>query len=94
MTLRFGFHPETRAGFVADVAWYDDREFDVGARFEVAVRRAIDAAVDAPGSWVVRPDRDRVPVVRRRGSPGRVNPGRAISDYRALGDNRAISDYS
>ncbi len=50
MTLGFVFHPEARAELVADVDWYDDREVGVGERFEIAVRAAIDAAVDSPES--------------------------------------------
>jgi hypothetical protein len=67
MTLAFDFHPEARAEFVADVDWYDEREEGVGLRFEVAVREAIDAAVDSPGSWAMLPGWDREPVVRSKG---------------------------
>lgn len=67
MTLAFDFHPEARAEFVADVDWYDEREDGVGARFPVAVREAIDAAVDSPESWAKWPDWDRQPVVRSKG---------------------------
>lgn len=52
---------------VADVDWYDDGEVGVGARLEVAVRAAIDAAVDSPESWAVWPGWDRPPVVRSKG---------------------------
>lgn len=67
MTLGFDFHPEARAEFVADIDWYDEREFGVGARFEVAVRGAIDAAVDSPESWSKWTDWNREPVVRSKG---------------------------
>ncbi|RHW23970.1 type II toxin-antitoxin system RelE/ParE family toxin [Nocardioides immobilis] len=67
MTLGFDFHPEARAELVADVDWHDDREVGVGLRFEVAVRAAIGAAVDAPESWAVWPGWDRQPVVRSKG---------------------------
>ncbi|WP_109506870.1 type II toxin-antitoxin system RelE/ParE family toxin [Nocardioides speluncae] len=67
MSSGFDFHPEARAEFVADVDWYDEREFGVGARFELAVREAIDAAIDAPKSWPVWPGWDREPVVRSKG---------------------------
>lgn len=67
MTLGFGFHPEARAELVAGVDWYDDREVGVGERFEIAVRAAIDAAVDTPESWAVWPGWDRRPVVRSKG---------------------------
>lgn len=53
MSLGFDFHPEARAEFVAEVNWYDAREVGVGARFEVAVRDAIDDAVDTPEAWAV-----------------------------------------
>ena len=62
MTLAFNFHPEARAEFFADVDWYDEREFGLGARFEVAVREAIDAAVDSPESWAVWPGWARQPI--------------------------------
>jgi len=67
MTVAFDFHPEARAEFVADVDWYDEREVGVGARFEVAVREAIDAAVDSPDSWAKWPVWDRQPVMRSKG---------------------------
>jgi hypothetical protein len=67
MTRGFDFHPEARAEFFADVDWYDDREFGVGARFEDAVREAIGAAVDSPESWAKWPGWDRQPVVHSKG---------------------------
>lgn len=68
MTLGFDFHPEARAEFLADVDWYDEREAGVGERFEVAVRAAIEAAVDSPDSWEVWPGWDRhQPLVRSKG---------------------------
>ena len=39
----------------------------VGERFEVAVRAAIDAAVDSPESWAVWPGWEGQPVVRSKG---------------------------
>ena len=70
MTFGFDFHPEARAEFIANVDWYDEREAGVGARFEAAVRAAIDAAVDSPESWATWPDWNREPVVRSRGVTG------------------------
>jgi plasmid stabilization system protein ParE len=70
MSLGFDFHPEARAELVADVDWYDEREAGVGVRFEVAVREAIDAAVDSPDSWALWPDWDREPAVRSKGVTG------------------------
>jgi len=67
MSLGFDFHPEARAEFVEDVDWFDDREAGVGERFHVAVRAAIDAAVDSPESWAVWPGWKREPVVRSKG---------------------------
>lgn len=70
MTRAFEFHPEARAEFFADVDWYDEREFGVGARFETAVREAIDASVDSPESWAVWPGWEREPTVRSKGVSG------------------------
>lgn len=70
MSLGFDFHPEARAEFVADVDLYDAREVGVGSGSEVAVRGAIDAAVDSPESWAVRHGWDRQPVVRSKGVNG------------------------
>ena len=67
MTLGFEFHPEARAELFADVDWYGEREFELGERFEVAVRAAVDAAVESPESAVVWPGWDRVPLVRSKG---------------------------
>lgn len=86
MTLGFDFHPEARAEFVADVNWYDAHEVGVGARFEVAVRAAIDAAVDSPESWAKWLDWDREPVVRSKGVPG--FPYRVV--YFVLGETLTI----
>lgn len=67
MTYDFRFHPEAEAEFIADVEWYDEREEDLGARFENAVRAAIDAAVRSPDSWPVWPGWTGQPVVRSTG---------------------------
>lgn len=67
MTLGFDLHPEAQAELVADVDWYDERAVGVGERFEIAVRAAIDAAVDSPESWAVWPGWEREPVVRSKG---------------------------
>ncbi|MGA8988118.1 type II toxin-antitoxin system RelE/ParE family toxin [Aeromicrobium sp.] len=66
MTRGFGFHPEAKAEFFAEVEWYDEREFGLGARFEIAVREAIDAAVDSPETWSVWPGWEREPAVRSK----------------------------
>ena len=70
MTLGIDFHPEARAEFFADVDWYDEREVGIGERFEVAVRAAIDSAVDSPESWAVWPGWQGEPVVRSTGVSG------------------------
>ncbi len=67
MTLGFDFHPEARAELFADGDWYDEREFGLGERFEVAVRVAIDSAVDSPDAWAVWPGWKGEPVVRSKG---------------------------
>ncbi|EFQ84423.1 toxin-antitoxin system, toxin component, RelE family [Aeromicrobium marinum DSM 15272] len=86
MIRGFGFHPEARAEFFADVEWYDERELGVGARFEIAVREAIDAAVDSPDSWGVWPGWERSPAVRSK----RVNgfPYRVV--YFVTGEQLAV----
>ncbi|WP_084481217.1 type II toxin-antitoxin system RelE/ParE family toxin [Ruania albidiflava] len=67
MTLELRFHPEARAELLADVKWYDDREFGLGGRFGLAVRSAVDAAAQSPDSWALWPGWDREPVVRSKG---------------------------
>ena len=59
----FEFHPEAQAEFVSDVKWYDERDSDLGVRFENAVQRAIIAAMDTPSAWQKWPDWNREPVV-------------------------------
>ena len=61
MTLGFGFHPEARAEFFADVDWYDERQTGLGERFGSAVRSAVDDAVGAPESWPTWPGWDGEP---------------------------------
>lgn len=70
MTLDFRFHPEAGAEFEADIDWYDDREFGLGGRFADAVRAAVDAAVEDPDAWAVRPDWERQPLVRSKSVTG------------------------
>lgn len=70
MNLRFDFHPEARAEFVADVDWYDARDVSVGERFENAVHAAVGGAVESPDSWPQWPGSHREPVVRSRGVSG------------------------
>ena len=67
MTLELRFHPEARAELLADVKWYDDREFGLGGRFGLAVRSAVDAAAQSPDSWAIWPGWDREPAVRSKG---------------------------
>jgi toxin ParE1/3/4 len=67
MSLGFDFHPEARAEFFADVDWYDDREFGLGGRFELAVRESIVAAMGSPESWARWLEWHREPVVRSKG---------------------------
>lgn len=67
MTLGFDFHPDARAELLAEVEWYDERDFGLGERFGVAVRAAVDAAADSPRAWGVWPGWDRQPVVRSKG---------------------------
>lgn len=75
MALAFDFHPEATAEFFADVYWYDEREDGLGARFESAVRSAIDDALTSPDAWPTWPGGDRVPPLRSRdvrGFPYRI----------------------
>jgi len=73
--MTFDFHPEARAEFVADVEWYDEREWGVGVRFAAAVREAIADAIEWPQSWAAWPGLDGEQVVRSKrvtGFPHRV----------------------
>ena len=70
MILGFDFHPEARAELLADVEWYDQREADLGARFEGAVRDSIGVAVESPEAWARWADWDRDPTVRSKGVSG------------------------
>lgn len=52
MTLDdFEFHPEARAEFLADIDWFEEREFGLGERFAAAVRASIEDAVESPEGW-------------------------------------------
>ncbi|WP_152361091.1 type II toxin-antitoxin system RelE/ParE family toxin [Microlunatus speluncae] len=70
MSVGFGFHPEARAEFMADIDWYDGRDAGVGARFVAGVRAAIDSAAEAPDAWATWPGWNRDPIVRSKGVTG------------------------
>ncbi len=63
----FEFHPEARAEFLADIDWFEEREFGLGERFAAAVRASIEDAVESPEGWSAWPGWNREPVVRSRG---------------------------
>lgn len=66
MTLDVRFHPEALAELRANVAWYEDRGAGLGDRFEAAVDKVIDTAVEWPESGAIWPGWDSIPVVRSR----------------------------
>lgn len=70
MSSGFEFHPEARAEFFAEIDWYDAREAGVGERFELAVRTAIEDAVQSPDAWPQRPNLSCDTVVRSRSVSG------------------------
>jgi hypothetical protein len=70
MTLGLEFHPEAMAELLADADWYAERDVVLGERFELAVRIAIDAVLDAPNTWATWPGWKREPTVRSKGVTG------------------------
>ena len=49
----FEFHPEAGAEILADIDWFEEREFGLGERFAAAVRASIEDAVESPEGWSV-----------------------------------------
>lgn len=70
MSLRFTFHPAARAEFDASVDWYESRRLGVGQRFAIAIRDAIDSALEAPEMHPTWPEWNHRPTVRTKGVRG------------------------
>lgn len=49
--MRYDFHPEARVEYLEAVAFYEDRQPGLGARFTLDVEGAIQRIVDAPARW-------------------------------------------
>lgn len=49
--MRYEFHPEARAEYLAAVARYEDRQSGLGTRFMIEIEDAIQRVVQAPSRW-------------------------------------------
>lgn len=49
--MHYEFHPEARVEYLETVAYYEDRQAGLGARFTIEVERAIQRIVEAPTRW-------------------------------------------
>lgn len=49
--MKFLFHPEAEAEFLAAIDWYEERSLGLGARFAAEIYDAIQRAVAMPTAW-------------------------------------------
>lgn len=49
--MRYEFHPEARAEYLATVAYYEERQAGLGARFTIEIEKTIQRIVEAPSRW-------------------------------------------
>jgi toxin ParE1/3/4 len=49
--MKFLFHPDAEAEFLAAIDWYDERSVGFGARFAAEIHDAIKRAVAMPTAW-------------------------------------------
>jgi plasmid stabilization system protein ParE len=49
--MLYEFHPEARVEYLEAVAYYEDRQAGLGARFTIEVERTIQRIVEAPSRW-------------------------------------------
>ena len=46
--MHYEFHPDARVEYLEAVAYYEDRQAGLGARFTIEVERTIQRIVEAP----------------------------------------------
>lgn len=49
--MRYEFHPEARREYLDAVAYYEQRQAGLGARFTIEIEGAIHRVVEAPHRW-------------------------------------------
>lgn len=49
--MKFRFHPDADAEFLAAIDWYEDRAVGLGADFAVEIQAGIQRAVAMPEAW-------------------------------------------
>jgi len=49
--MRYEFHPEARAEYLEAVAYYEDRQSGLGARFTLDIESTVQRIAEAPNRW-------------------------------------------
>jgi plasmid stabilization system protein ParE len=49
--MRFEFHPEARIEYLEAIAYYEERQAGLGARFTIEIESMIQRIVEAPNRW-------------------------------------------
>jgi plasmid stabilization system protein ParE len=49
--MRYEFHPQARAEYLAAIAYYEGRQPGLGARFAFEIENVIQRIVEAPQRW-------------------------------------------
>jgi len=63
--MKYAFHPEARAEFVAAIDGYEDREPGLGSDFAIEVHSTVDNILNFPHAWPVLEDDIRRCLIRR-----------------------------
>lgn len=49
--MRLEFHPEARVEYIEAIAYYEERQPGLGARFTIEIENAIHRVMEAPRQW-------------------------------------------
>ena len=54
--MKYVFHPEARAEFLAAIDYYEEREAGLGADFAIEVHSTIESVLNFPNAWPILED--------------------------------------
>lgn len=63
--MKYAFHPEARAEFLAAIDFYEDREPGLGSDFAIEVHSIIENVLSFPNAWPILEDDIRRCQIRR-----------------------------
>jgi plasmid stabilization system protein ParE len=63
--VKYAFHPEAKAEFLAAIDYYEDREPGLGSDFAIEVHATIENILSFPNAWPILEDSIRRSQIRR-----------------------------